>query len=242
MSSPQRLAGVFLASVSLAFAQTIPLVNAGFETDGPVDGIPSTAGVWGADQNAIVSTTSGITPLAGARMLSFIHTSPGNAEEGTGADVVQLVNLSAYASSIAAGTFSLTLSASFNRVVDTIDTDFVVSIRAYSNAIGDFPTTLNSPIAAATATLSSDSVLATWESLSTTLLLPTNTSYVGVWVSANEATAPSPVGTLFSQPSEFEGHFADNVSLTAIPEPSSWSVLTGGGALGLGLWRRRRAA
>lgn len=209
---------------------TISVANSGFES-AVSSGLPSTFGTWAGDQNVKVGTENGISPLSGSGMLSLIKTAPDGIDVGTGADSLQLVDISSFASSISAGTFTVTLSASFNRTAST-HTQFQVGIRAYSGLVSNFPSeTSLTAIANQFTTLTSDSNLTTWESLSASLLLPTNTSYIAIWVSALSAT-----GNLATLP---DGHYADEVTLTAVPEPSTYALLAGLGALGAVVYRRR---
>lgn len=62
--------------------------------------------------------------------------------------------------------------------------------------------------------------------------MPTNTTYIAVFLSAIST------GNILNYPA---GYYADNVTLTAVPEPSTYAALAGLGALGLAVWRRRKA-
>ena len=220
---------IVAATASPAFAQiSLSLGNSGFES-AVSPGIAGTAGIWQGDLNSVVTTQNGITPFAGSQMLRFDHMAPDGTTNGTGSDSFQLVDLSAYASSIAAGGFTVTLSAYFNRS-DSTYTKFENIIRSYSGSVSNFPTDLNSWSAVQFSDLVSDSVLSSWEQLSVSLTLPTNTTYIAVWVSAlsNSPIANFPVG-----------YYADNVTLTAVPEPSTYAMFAGIGALGAVVYRRR---
>lgn len=214
---------------------TITVANAGFESaisNGlpAVNGLPVSFGSWAGDLNASVSA-NGISPLSGAGMLSLTKMSPDGIVTGTGADTLQLVDMSSYAASIGAGNFTATLSASFNRTASS-HTQFEVGIRAYSGLAAAFPTNAPSPLAVQFFDFTSDADTSTWESASVSLLLPTGTSYLEIWVSALSAT-----GNLQTLP---DGHYADEVTLTAIPEPSTYALAVGGAALALGVMRRTR--
>ena len=221
------------AIASPALAQiSLSLGNAGFES-AISPGITGTSGIWQGDLNSVTTTQNSITPFAGSQMLRFDHMAPDGTSFGTGADALQLVDLSAYSSSIAAGGFTLTLSAYYNRS-DSTYSKFENIIRSYSGSIANFPTDLNSSTATQFADLVSDSVVSSWEQLSVSLTLPTNTTYVAIWVTAlsdNQNISNFPVG-----------YHADNVTLTAIPEPSTSAAIVGAFGLGLALWRRRRTA
>jgi len=235
MLLPKRvlpIASFLFAIAGSAFGQiTIPLGNPGFES--PVSaGLPSTPGSWAGDLNSTTTAENGITPLSGSGMLRFMSMAVDGITNGTGSDTVQLVDLSPYLASIGSGNFTTTFSASFNRTPGSAINQFEVIVRAYSGAVGAFPANLNSPLATQFADLFSDSNAATWEPLSVSMTLPTNTTYLAVWVSAispvNVASIPA-------------GNYADNAALIAtIPEPSTCAALAGLGTLGLAARQRRK--
>lgn len=76
------------------------------------------------------------------------------------------------------------------------------------------------------ATLFSDGDPLTWENISVDLILPIETDFIAIDVLAGE--------NIFNDASgeEFDGHYADAVSLTIIPEPATL-LLVGLGALTL---------
>jgi hypothetical protein len=234
LTSKQVLCSAFFlfAIRGSAFAQiTIPLGDPGFE--GAVSaGLPSTSGSWAGDLNSTTTAENGITPLGGSGMLRFTSMAVDGTTNGTGSDTVQLVDLSPYLASIAAGTFTTTFSANFNRTAGSTINQFEVIMRAYSGTVGAFPANLNSPLATQFADLFSDSNPATWEQLSVTMTLPTSTTYLAVWVSA---ISPANVATIPA------GNYADNAALTTtIPEPSTCAALAGLGTLGLVAQQRRK--
>jgi hypothetical protein len=232
-SRPLVAAALALLLAIPAFAQiSLTLVNPGFESAVSA-GFPTTAGNWQGDLNTAVTTQTGVTPFAGSQMLSFEKMSPDGLVTGTGSDTFQLVDLSAYAGSIAAGNFTVTLSAYFNRS-DTTYNEFQTRIVSFSGSMANFQTDFQTPSYTANqfSSLASDANTATWELSSVSLTLPTNTTYIAVMVSAIST------GNILNYPT---GYYADNVTLTAVPEPSTYAVLAGLGALGLAAWRRRKA-
>lgn len=69
----------------------------------------------------------------------------------------------------------------------------------------------------------SDSDPLTWEKCSISTTLPSETDYLAIWVNIT--------GNIFNDYSapEFDGHFADQVSLTIVPELATILLLTFGG-------------
>ena len=231
-SRPLFAAFVALLATIPALAQiSISLGNPGFES-WITSGFNTTAGGWAGDLNSVVTAENGVTPYAGSQMLRFETMAVNGTDVGTGSDSMQLVDLSPYAGSIAGGNFTVTLSASFNRSHFSYD-NFQTVIRSYSGLMVNFPTDSNINFTATqTGNLFADANTATWELSSVSLTLPTNTTYIAVLVSA---ITPSNVSSIPA------GYYADNVSLTAVPEPPAWAALAGLTALGLRAWRRRRA-
>lgn len=183
------------------------LGNSGFEAAVSVDGNPpGVAGQWFADANEIVAAQNGITPAEGTRMLRFVHTSPGNTQDGSSSDTMQIIDVSAAAAQIAAGNLYAAFSARVNRVAGNslTDTRFSLSLRAHGGALSSYDFTL-SPLAAKTVTLLSDSDPSTWQTIGTALTLPAGTTYVVAVLSAVENVSDNPpTGT------EFDGHYADD--------------------------------
>ena len=234
------LAKMYLSTGMLAFigasaASATLVINPGFETLESTLGRPSSYGDWGDNVSQIVTAENGVTPHDGSRMLKFIATGPAGPDVGGGSSVYQLLDLSSFAAAIASGQAQVTASAFFNRAFAGVETDtqFVIGLTAYSGSPAAFPG-FPTPLATATVSLFSDGDALTWEMLETSLLLPTDTTYVALLLAAaenvvNQNTSP-----------EFDGHYADAVvGVSQIPEPSSGLLIVAGSAL-IGLMRRSR--
>jgi len=237
------LALLALPGIALSGEGIEVLTDGGFESDVPIGlGLPLYAGYWSGDISQKVGTTDGIVPLEGSQMLKFIHAAPYIAtdEDHTWAQVHQIVDLGPYKSIISAGGTSVRASAHFNRVqLDAqTDTRFVLSISAYEGDPTEYhneypgqpkPTYLGGTMR----NIWTDSDPDTWELVTAEINLPVNTDFVVIDINAVE--------NVFSDPGdqqEFDGHFADGISLLFVPEPATM-ILFGIG-FALQLMRRRR--
>lgn len=165
-------------------------------------------------------------------MLQFLGTSYNDTGPGTTCQIYQLIDVGAFADLIAAGQAIASASAYFNRVAGDAQTDtrFDVGILAYSGAPSSFPSIKGSPLAFASNPLYTDGAPSTWERTEAQLILPTNTDFIAVGVYVGEDIYDD-----ISAP-EFDGHFADSVSVEIVPEPMTLLLL----GLGTVMLRRRR--
>jgi len=159
---------------------------------------------WEIDDFSIVGAESGITPHGGASMLRFEATD-GTAATSVGSNVLQVVDVSDHAGSIDLATSTFGVSGFFNRVAGDAQTDtfFVLVLRARDAADVELGNAISPYV--------SDGDTATWEEHSTSLALPVGTRSVQVEIVAfenvfNDAAYP-----------EFDGHYADDVSVSFTP-------------------------
>lgn len=249
MKSLASVTGLFLAlaSASQAVPTVIPLLSDGFEgyPDGQIgQGLPSTAtvnppppGAMGDPANVTGSVTQGgdtVNPRNGNKMLQFINTQYegggdfGLVNEGINTDVYYLIDLAAYAASIATGTASIHLSAWFNTGASgmhndpgdpnylKVDNAYFLDLRAWSGDLVDFPADLRSnPISPNflagytnfDTPLLTDRNEATWEMSWIDLALPAGTTYVMARIAPSENFHHNSTGD------DFVSSFADDVRI-----------------------------
>lgn len=231
---------VFIVSLLLIVPQAVEanlLVNGGFETVGDVPNyIPTGYGYWAQDVSAIVGATDSITPTEGTHMLKFINTGTNGPGPGVDCDLYQLIDMSPYATVIHSGQAVVAGSAFFNRVSRDAETDtrFGFDIRAYAGSPSTFEGQIENhhELAMTLPSIITDGNVATWEYLADDLLLPTNTDFLAIrlWAEENVCNDSNNVEV------EFDGHYADAVTLTITPEPASLLLLS----MGLLAFCRRR--
>ncbi|MFI4898067.1 MAG: GC-type dockerin domain-anchored protein [Phycisphaerales bacterium JB059] len=202
-----------LVCASPALAQ---LVDPGFETTTPTQQIPDTFGVWGFDRASTTGPTQGITPLEGERMLRFEGTAPLCAPDGGASGAVgQLVALPR--GEVDPST-CVTLTARFNRVAgEGVDTQFRVVIAALDGDPSTYPTgcgTVRPALLSTSASIFSDDDPQTWETATTTMVLPEGATFLALIVSAQE-------NVIDDDTPPFAGHFADDVRLDFNTGPCS---------------------
>jgi len=214
------------------------LANPGFEGSPPSTALPAGSGVWSGDLLSRVSAENGITPAEGSRMVRFDATFWTCPPGGTGSDLWQLVPVNPSAA-------VAHLSARFNRVAGDAQTDtrFRLGVRAFPGSPSTFDDgspAVPGALAARDSVLDSDGNPATWQTVTVDFAIPPGTGHLAVLLSAEENVFNDnacPVG-------EFDGHYADDVSLTV--DAAAPAMPAGGVALLLAMcaagagWTARR--
>jgi hypothetical protein len=222
---------VIIFTVASACSAVNLATNPGFETTETTQGgWPSTYGDWKGDHSAIVSTTSGINPFEGSQMLQFMGTSSTDHGSSTTCQIYQIVDVGSFADLIASGQGLASASAYFNRVAGDSQTDTLFGIAILA-CTGEPSTFASQKTTAPVAGLNfvTDDNPNTWELASVQMLLPTNTDFIAVGIYMNEDI----YNDTFEP--EFDGHFADIVSVTIVPEPATTLLLS----IGICLIRRK---
>lgn len=230
------IAGVFLLSAHCCVAANL-VVNSGFETTETTGwgwvGIP---GNWAGDYSLIVGASSGIDPLEGSQMLKFIASGWESTAHSSAmaCQVYQVIDVSSFSDIISAGGAIVSASSYFNRIAGDAqtDTEFITKMASFEGDPSSFPAQLASSswLARTDAIIYGDDDPLTWEYCQVQQPLPPNTDFIAVGLIAvenvhNDLSAP-----------EFDGHFADVVSVEIIPEPATLGIL---GLGGLALLRKR---
>lgn len=209
---------IIFVTASFCGAENL-VVNGGFETTETTGGgWPSIYGDWRGDYSSIVGASDGIVPLEGSQMLKFMGTSFRGASSGNSCQVYQIIDVSSFRELIAAGQATASMSAYFNRVAGDVqtDTEFYVQIHAYEGDPSTFPSRwetygYDATLAYVDNILFTDSNPATWEQCEVQLALPPNTDFILIASNVTE--------DIYNDSSypEFDGHFADAVSVTIVP-------------------------
>ncbi|MEM1295241.1 MAG: FecR domain-containing protein [Verrucomicrobiota bacterium] len=187
-------------------------------------GMPTLPGVWGGDTSEIVPGFGEIQPRAGDGMLRFIaaHAVDRELQGHVASELWQIVDLRSFANRVNAGEVRARLSAHFNRLPGTANSQFAVSMMAFRGDPRETSfywnrknETTSERLASSSSSLQADEEPETWEQLRTGFVVPAGTDFLVVNLFATQNA---------SQGSEapFGGHFLDQASLvlTAEARPS----------------------
>lgn len=180
-----------------------------------------TQGTWGAENGAFVGPENGVVPL-GTRMLKMVNGG------GTTTQAIQMINLAAYASEIAAGNATFNMSALFNTSANIGAPGAAINASFFATS-----TSWGSPIGSGfTSSLTLDTNPTTWQQIAGGGTIPAGAGWVGLQVYFGNAALGIFAGYV-DRNSETTGF-----TVTTVPEPSG-TMLLGLGASVL-LVRRRK--
>ncbi len=259
------VAGLFLGFALSAPASMFNLLSDGFESYSlgmlPL-GMPTTdsntaASLQGDPAMVTAAVTQGtdtVTPRTGSNMLQFLNTYTVNKNSGINGDMYYLFDLSDWATEIATGNASVSMTAYFNTgasgmhsdsnnpFYNKVDNAYFVGFSAWDSDLADFRTDARksvNPHRLARLTnyynpLISDRDESTWQELTISLDLPAATTYIAARVAAHENMYASASGA------DFLSSFADDISVTLkVPESGSSLLLLSFAAGGIIAARRK---
>ncbi len=213
------------------------VVSPGFEgTPNYIVDWPNEYGQWGGDMaDFAIAPHNGVSALEGQQMLRFEASNSGGYGTTGVSQVLQVLDIGAHMPLISSGEALVTASVSFNRVSGDVETDaeFALRLFAYGGAVDQHFALKEAEahLLSDETILYSDSDPLTWEAVALEMWLPADTDFLVVELSANENVFNDLVAP------EFDGHYADSVSVTIVPEPATMSLLTLGG---LAMLRRKK--
>ncbi len=185
------------------------LINPDFSVPVQLGALPTAASNWRGDLSAAVRGERGIVPRSGLAMLSFLATSTISSTNTVSSQQWQLVDVSRFAESIAAGQLRADAGVWFNRVVGDATTDrrFDLRLIAFSGTLSEMPTryVAGTWLAQQTTTVTSSGNL--WQQANAGFTLPAGTTCVLVEIYAYEDVVND------GETAEFAGHYADDASL-----------------------------
>lgn len=236
MQKPFFLVGIPVLLLTVQFCYANLVVNGGFETDFANPRGSPAYGFWMVYGEAeIVSESDGITPFEGSQMLHFLN--PIRLAESVDSMIWQLIDISPFLDEISAGNAIVEMSTQFNRVSgdSQTDTEFRIQIYAFAGPYNSFWPQYWSgdDLTHISESIFTDGDVATWELTTAQLLLPVRTEFVAIGLQSIENIFNDNDITGLA----FDGHYADAVTLTIIPEPATLFLL---GLGSLALLRKRR--
>ncbi|MFT5466544.1 MAG: hypothetical protein ACI8UO_001644 [Verrucomicrobiales bacterium] len=182
-------------------------------------GFPRQAGWWNGDACKLVphSQTGKVVPASGLMMLQFLATRSSDLPGLSGqraSELWHIVDLQPFAERVNAGEVTAKISSEFNRIPGAPNSEFQLQLNAFRGQIIEAenywdrkhePT--SERLASSGSTVLTDENPETWERLEATMVVPSGTDFLLVNLLAFENETDR-------DENEFEGHFADNVSLS----------------------------
>jgi hypothetical protein len=212
------LAGCAAAAVGQTASANL-LTNPGFEisvttsASNVLNNFPTFQGIWGPEVGGITGPTGGVTPAAGSNMLEMYTDGLSYTQ------TFQTVDVSSFSTMINAGSATVTGSALFNTVGGYVGAWSAINITFFSgNTYGTVISTSTSGI------LNLDANPMTWESSSSSAVVPVGTTWMLFQVAYNNASIGNNPG------------FVDDTYMNIVPTPGAIALLGLAGLAG----RRRR--
>lgn len=206
----------------------LPLANGNFDTpEAPsTNGLPRAFAKWGGDFCQVTNEDQGIRPPNGGRMLRFLRAdnsqSPRGEVQGTG-ELWQLVDLRPLREQLGNKPVKVELSALFNSTPFPEGPGFTFGVGAYAfdgdSADGAelWSRHRDSALASAGKSEPIDGDPATWQTITTQVIVPPQATVLLVAVRVNSNNRrPAPTATV-----QFPGQYMANVALRLLLENSS---------------------
>ncbi|MCA9310438.1 MAG: hypothetical protein KDA21_04480 [Phycisphaerales bacterium] len=232
------LAGLLVGAAALPATVNAAMLREGFSGTTVSRGWQNVPDVWGGDLAISTGETLGVAPMRGDSMLQFLSSGGSLTSSSlSSSDIYRTIDLTGMIDQVTEGNVLVRASYYVNRVGGDAQTDsrFGIGIHAYAGDTGSFSRQVNNPLDLRRESILSDADTSTWQRVTVDLVLPTNTTFVAIWIGAQENVFNDTGGA----GPEFDGHFADDVLVRVrqVPAPAGAGIMLLGG---LTLLRRRR--
>jgi hypothetical protein len=189
------------------------LLNPSFEEPPGLGSLPTASGNWQGNLASSLPAEMGIAPHDGESMLKFQATAAGSSVHTLTSRQWQVVELGEHAAAIAAGGMRAKASAWFNRVTggELTDRRFDLRVMAFDGSPAELPARYDASAWLVEATGPLLSRANQWQRVGVELALPAATTYLLVEICASEDMFDDGAGA------EFDGHYADDLSLVLLP-------------------------